>query len=491
MTLKFDALRIGLIPITLMLALGALEAEPNKPKLNEPRANEIEKAISNSIPSSALKHLGIGVMAQSLKTGDIIYEKNPDKLLIPASTTKILTAYTALKKLKPTSTFKTQILAKGVIQNGTLIGDIYLKGGGDPSLVSERMWMLVNDFTRSGVQKIEGNVIADGNYFDLEKRPSTRPQYLKDQAYAAPLGALSFNFNTTTIYVRSGGTKGTPPVIISDPENSYVEIVNQATTSAPNTKATITVSRIDSKTGDLGDTVLIRGQMPMGHKELRYFRNISSPSLYTTQMFVDFCKRRGIQIGGRVLEGTAPSDARLLVEFESLPIWQVVWGMNKFSNNFVADQILKKVGADSWGVPGTLTKGLTSVHDALQDIGIPPTSYHVVDGSGLSRETRLTPHQLVKVLSAAATDFTISAEFAASLGIAGEDGTLRRRLPSQATQMIIRGKTGSLDGVDALAGYLSKQDGDNIVFAILLNDPSGKHGRMTGWIDQIAKAISQ
>ncbi|NBT58747.1 D-alanyl-D-alanine carboxypeptidase/D-alanyl-D-alanine-endopeptidase, partial [bacterium] len=178
-----------------------------------------------------------------------------------------------------------------------------------------------------------------------------------------------------------------------------------------------------------------------------------------------------------------------VLEFDSQPLWQIVWGLNKFSNNFVADQLMKKIGAEMWGPPGTLQKGLATVQDVLEDIGISKNAYTIADGSGLTRSTQVTPRQILRVLVSAHRDFGIYPEFLSSLGVSGEDGTLRNRLPTSAGMNVLRGKTGSLDGVASLAGYVPSKDGELLAFAILLNDPQVKYGKMTGWVDQIARGI--
>jgi D-alanyl-D-alanine carboxypeptidase/D-alanyl-D-alanine-endopeptidase (penicillin-binding protein 4) len=184
-----------------------------------------------------------------------------------------------------------------------------------------------------------------------------------------------------------------------------------------------------------------------------------------------------------------PSTAKLLLEFESLPLWQIIWGMNKFSNNFVADQIAKKIGAEVWGEPGTLSKGTTAIADTLEDIGIPKKSYTISDGSGLTRNTRVTARQLHAVLKSAYRDLAFGPEFMASLGIANEDGTLRHRFANSNGVFSLRAKTGTLDGVSALAGYAQNADRETMAFVILLNDPKGKYGKMSPWADQIVSAI--
>lgn len=455
---------------------------------NEPIV-KLKSQIDSIVPAS--RNLDVGIYAVSLDRGDLIYDRNADDRLIPASVNKLFTAYVALKKLKPSFTFKTWVYMTGALYEGTLQGDLYIKGGGDPSLVSERLWMLVNDLYRSGIKKVNGNLYADSSYYDAETTPVSRPKYLKDQAYNAPIGALSFNFNTTTIYVKPGEKEGALPIIYTDPDNSYIDVVNQASTTKSSSQNTVVVSRTDFVKGDIGDTILLRGNIPLNSKEMRFYRNIVNPALYTAHMFKNFMEQREMKVSGVVKEVRVPEGARQLVEFESQPLWHLVWGMNKFSNNFVADQILKRVGAESWGVPGTMEKGVTTLADALEDLGIQKKSYTIQDGSGLTRNTRVTAKQITTVLVAAYKDFGIASEFQASLGIAGEDGTLKHRMLSMAGHPMIRAKTGTLDGVSSLAGYAQTESGERIAFTIILNDKKLKFGRMSGWVDEIAKAITR
>ncbi|NDD05190.1 MAG: hypothetical protein EB078_09815 [Proteobacteria bacterium] len=140
-----------------------------------------------------------------------------------------------------------------------------------------------------------------------------------------------------------------------------------------------------------------------------------------------------------------------------------------------------------WGPPGTLQKGVAAIQDIVEDLGFPKNSFSIVDGSGLTRSTQVTPKMIYQVLLSAHQDFGMYPEFISSLGIAGEDGTLRNRIPGSDNQAPLRGKTGTLDGVSSLAGYVPSKDGELLAFAILLNDPKLQQGRMSGWVDQIAK----
>lgn len=446
----------------------------------------IEKVISPNKP----KDIKAGILVSSAQTGEVFYEQNADELLIPASVNKVFTSYAALKKLKPNFTFKTHVLIKGAVHNETLAGDLYLRGGGDPSLVSERLWMLVNELMRSGIKKVLGNIVVDSSFYDSIRTPEARPKYLKDQAYNAPIGGLSFNFNTCTVYVKPGEKVGSSPIVYTDPENTYVDVVNQATTIKAGSSNTLAVNRTEYVKGDLGDTVLLRGGIPIDHKEVRFYKNIVNPALYSGHMLKTFMTQRGFKISGNVVEGTTPENAKQILEFESEPLWQIIWGMNKFSNNFVADQTMKRLGAEVWGIPGTMEKGISALENVLEDIGIPKNLYKIVDGSGLTRETRVTARQVARVLQVAYKDFSVAPEFVSSLSISGEDGTMKRRALA-VNESVIRAKTGSLDGVTSLAGYVNTADNELLVFTILLNDPKFKYGKMTSWADQVAAAVSK
>jgi D-alanyl-D-alanine carboxypeptidase/D-alanyl-D-alanine-endopeptidase (penicillin-binding protein 4) len=151
---------------------------------------------------------------------------------------------------------------------------------------------------------------------------------------------------------------------------------------------------------------------------------------------------------------------------------------------------MKRLGAEVWGIPGTMEKGITALENVLEDIGIPKNLYKIVDGSGLTRETRVTARQIGRVLQMAYKDFSSSPEFISSLGIGGEDGTMKRRTLA-INESIVRAKTGTLDGVSSLAGYVTSADSEILVFTILLNDPKLKYGKMAAWADQVAAAASK
>ena len=174
--------------------------------------------LGTIIDHSGLKKSDIGAYVTDLSK-KTYFELNGDKHFIPASITKLITAAAVLNAFGPNYKFHTQIFIDGDQDGTTLKGNIYLKGGGDPTFVSEKMWMLINDFTRLGIKKITGQIIVDESFFDSERFDPGREPDRNDRAYDAPIGALSFNWNSTTIYARPGAKVGDKALVSIDPEN--------------------------------------------------------------------------------------------------------------------------------------------------------------------------------------------------------------------------------------------------------------------------------
>ena len=436
------------------------------------------------------RHRGLeaAVSVRALFSGRMVYAFHDAQPLHPASVNKLFTSYAALKVLHPSFQFHTQIFAEGALKGGVLKGNLFVKGFGDPNLVSEQLWRLVNDLRRTGLKRVEGNLIVDSSFFGQSGTPETRPSYLRDQAYNSPIGALSFNFNTTSIFVLPGDTVGALPRVYVDPENPYVDVVNQAKTTAEGVNH-LHVSRLKYVPGDAGDTVLLRGTIPVSSPETVYYRNIVNPALYTGHMLTTFLSDRHITILGNVVEGTVPEHAQLLLDFKSRPLTQLVEDMNKFSNNFMADQLFFRVGAEIYSPPASLSKGQQAMIKVLTEAGLAASEFHIEDGSGLTRHTAVSARAITELLWRAHHDVTLGPEFEASLSLAQEDGTARKRFIGAEVAGKLRVKTGTMDGISALAGLCTNQAKETYLFSIVLNDRRQQWGNMRKWADKIVMAL--
>lgn len=412
------------------------------------------------------KDLGIYATLGAGKELKVLLDVNGNRVMIPASITKIATASATLAHFPPGYKFKTQLLTSGETKNGVLSGNLYLKGVGDPSFVSENMWFLVNVFTRTNIKKIEGDIIVDDSLFDKVRFDTSRQKERVDRAYDAPVGAMSFNWNSVNIFIRSNG-KGNGAQVNVDPENDYIRLVNKAKTAA-GSENKVLVDREDDKKF-FGDVIQVGGSIGQGLKEVVVFKNITQPDLWAGANLKSFLKQRGIELTGTVKNGVIPEKAEVAAESESKAIEQIVADMNKFSNNYVAEMLTKNLGAVKKTKDVSLNDGMQVINEHMQSLGIPTDQYQLESPSGLTRENKMSPFAMWKVLDHLRDDFRVQPEFLTSLPIAGIDGTLKKRMKNSPAERWVRAKTGFLTNVVSLAGYAGIDDGRVITFAFIYN----------------------
>ena len=414
----------------------------------------------------------------------IIFHLNADKKRIPASLIKIFTASTLLSRLSPTLTFTTRFLTTQNPTPPTLNGNMYLKGGGDPEFVSESLWNLVNNLSRTGLKHIKGNLIVDDSYFQTSPRSAkqstpTRQRLKTHFSYDAPSSALSFNWNTANIYIRPGLKIHHPLRISIDPFGLYFISLknNTRTTRAGGGKKSLT---LDKTPRGLREALVAGGTMPLGHKEVLIYRNVTYPALWTGFNALGFLKEKGITLSGKVLKGQTPGPGKNqgqnqkqtpvweLARWESRPLKDILKRMMKYSNNYMVEMLVKNLATHIDQKPGSLKQGLKIIQEHLRSLNI--TSYKMKDASGLSRYNRLTVREVARVLRHW-LDHPLQPEFEAALPLAGQDGTLKKRFTNHPAKKFIRAKTGSLTGVSALAGYLHTSSNKKLVFVFLFNGP--------------------
>lgn len=427
------------------------------------------------------EELSLYVAREGVKP-ETVLEINADTLKIPASITKIATASAVLSEFPPGHKFKTSLWIDGLVKSGTLKGHVYLKGGGDPSFVSENMWYLVNAFLRSGIRRIDGDIVVDDSLFDKIRFDDSREDARVDRAYDAPVGAMSFNWNSINIFVRPSAP-GESAHVVLDPENDYTVLVNKAKTSRGNGVA-IDVKKVAGKENE---TLTVGGQIGSSRAETVIFKNITQPDLWAGHNLRSFLGQRMISVTGKVRTGVTPTSATLAAESESKPVELTVLDMNKFSNNFVAEMLTKNLAAKA-STPATLAAGVEKIRMHLTSLGLKKDEFALVNPSGLTRENRFSARSMWKVLHHLRADFRVQPDFFASLPIAGVDGTLKRRMKGTAAERWVRAKTGLLTGVTALAGYAGTEDGDVYSFVFIHNgrrDESKVRAQFDDWLETL------
>ncbi|HRO67027.1 MAG TPA: D-alanyl-D-alanine carboxypeptidase/D-alanyl-D-alanine-endopeptidase [Pseudobdellovibrionaceae bacterium] len=432
-------------------------------------ASDLRKRLEAKIQASGVPAANMSLYITSGEEGDqIILDVNSKKGLIPASISKVATASAALEVFPPGHKFKTSLWVDGDLKDGVLKGRLILLGGGDPSFVSENMWFLVNQFLRSGIKKIDGDILVDDSLFDDVRYDESREDSRVDRAYDAPVGAMSFNWNSVNVFTRPAAAPGKPALVFLDPENGYTKLVNKTVTVAGSVRD-IKVER-KSGQGAAGDTLIVSGRIGTKSDEIVVFKNITKPDLWSGENLKSFLAQRNVEVTGKVLAGKLPKKAEKAAEAESKSIELVIADMNKFSNNYVAEMLTKNMAAMD-AKPAGLAKGVQRINRHLKDLGLPEEQLAFKNPSGLTRDNRLSAFAMWKVLNHLKTDFRVQPEFLMSLPISGVDGTLKSRMKSPKAQRWVRAKTGLLTGVTALAGYAGREDGKVFTFVFIHNGP--------------------
>lgn len=462
----------------------AADADAEEPVATESGAAEtsaslesLDWVIDSLLVKPDVRGTDVSIMIAPLDGDAPLYERNADALMMPASNMKVITSAAALAQLGADYQFATVFSTDAATVGPVLRGDVFIKGSGDPAIVSEELWQIAERFRTLGIERIEGDLVFDRSYFDDEWTTS-KDVADGDRAYHARTGALSANFNTVRVHVLPGDARGEPARVIVSPDVGFVEINNKATTCSSQRSSTIDVQRISVPTRAPGpdrgwpearNLVTVSGRIPEGSKGKVVYRSIDDPLWNFVASIESFLARAGVEFAGGLRPGEAPAEARELFIHESKPLSLVVRDMGKYSNNFVAEQLVKTLGAETAGAPGTTASGCAALKVHVASTGVDTTGLRIKDGSGLSRGNRLTTRAIATVIRTAANEFATFPEFLASLSVSGTDGTLSDRMGYGGLEGVIRAKTGLLDGVTAISGIMEATSGRRLVFSIITN----------------------
>ncbi|MDZ4083199.1 MAG: D-alanyl-D-alanine carboxypeptidase/D-alanyl-D-alanine-endopeptidase [Bdellovibrionales bacterium] len=488
---------MGLLFFSLQAASPEVALSSGAGKVRNSPQGSLATRLEAQVKQAGFKKDEVGVwISDGVNT---VYAHHADKKFIPASLSKIPTAAAALSVLPQGHKFKTTLVADPgntsvasnlTVPSGTLKGPLYLVGGGDPSFVSETIWFLVNEFTRTGVKEVDGDLVVDDSRFDSIRFGEDRQSQRVDRAYDAPLGAMSLNWNSVTAWVRPATKVGEPAQIVMDIASPFIRLQNKTKTGKAGQGFSISIERLKSDKPEDGETYLASGTIGFDHPEKAIYKSIRDPALWTAQSVKTFFEARGIKIKGSVRQGVAPSKALVLATAESKALPLIVSDMMKWSNNYVADMLVKNLAAEAGERPATTANGIKQVRQYIEKAaGLKASEFEFINGAGFTRENSLTPGQLGAVLTAVRNDFRIFPEFLASLPIAGVDGTLRSRFRGLEGTGWVRAKSGLLNGAIGLAGYAGDDQGRIYTFVLLFNGPAGKEDAARTLFDRLATTL--
>lgn len=364
-------------------------------------------------------------------TQDTIFSVNHTESMIPASNTKLFTTATALELLSGDFLLSTKILAdQDDLSDGIISGNIYIKGFGNPTFTTEDLENLVNELYQSGLRKITGNVIGDDTYFD---NVYSRDDWISEEranVKLPPISALVIDRNKTIVTKKSKG------------------------------------------------------------RYKNYFINIDNPPLFAAKKLKEVLVSYGIVVEGKYISGQAGDTAKILAE-SSIELRELIKLINKNSDNFYAECLFKTLGSAYSGQQGNSFFSTQAILKYIEDNGIFSEGTTIVDGSGISRFDQVTAGALVGLLEKIYFNIRQFDDFYNSLSIAGFDGTLKKRLIGTPAENNFRGKTGTLNGVSSIAGYVTTDDGDDIIVCIMFEFTKGGASKHKSIQDEIIEVLAR
>ncbi|THU05537.1 D-alanyl-D-alanine carboxypeptidase/D-alanyl-D-alanine-endopeptidase [Lampropedia puyangensis] len=396
-----------------------------------------------------------------------------DALVSPASTMKLVTTYAALDRLGPAYTWHTRIYTDGPISEGSLRGNLYIQGGGDPKLVMERLWALLRQLQQRGIKVIVGDIVLDRSAFVL---PAHNPAAFDDEPlrpYNAAPDALLLNFKSVVMRFVPDTSQGLAHVQLSPPM-AHLSVP----TSVPlNTKSkncpTNWRNQLQLDASQSGQWSMA-GSYPAACGELNWAVAYPDPVVFANKAVEGMWREMGGSLTGSVHAGVTPAGLAPLLTEPSLSLTEIVRDVNKYSNNVMADHVFLAQGS----VGG---RGQAMTYEAAQaaieqwwvrKVGNPAGSLIIDNGSGLSRTARVTAHAMGTMLTQA-WHSAVMPELLASLPAVGVDGTMRRSRATGSAHI----KTGSLQNVNAIAGYVHANSGKRYVLVAIVNDANAASAR--------------
>lgn len=427
---------------------------------------DVSQELAGVVNNADKKLAGtFSVSVRDLTVDKDVFNHNSDVDVIPASVAKIFTSVSVLSLLGPDFQVPTEIWVPARF-NKPYKGDVYLRGYGDPSMVDEYLWVLARDLVAKGVVEVDDLYVDNSMFVDARGR-------LGERAYQAAESAVPLNFNSLAITVVPGNI-GSRPLVFTNPVSGILLDNAAKTVQGSQTDLALEVNQTSSGTINVSlGGVIGREVAPKTH-----YRAIDTPGLYLGNALKRHLEFFGVAVRGVVAIKQVPSDAVMAHEAHSRLISEVLKGLNRYSNNFTAEQLAFLLGQDSLGRLSH-ERGVARVQTFVNRNIRGGARVRLVDASGLSRDNRTTTRALVGALDYAWNSFEIMPEFLSSLARFGGTGTLEKRLPglvSEGSQIVtgLRAKTGTLTGVSSLAGYARSAEGHLLAFAIIYNGQASK-----------------
>ncbi|MDR2240753.1 MAG: D-alanyl-D-alanine carboxypeptidase/D-alanyl-D-alanine-endopeptidase [Zoogloeaceae bacterium] len=466
----FPLLRLPLFrrfssPILLLAALLIF------PAMAHAQADSLPPPVARALQTAGVPAFAVAIFVQEVDARAPRLSVNAAAPMNPASVMKLLTTYAGLELLGPAYTWRTEVYAAGPIRDGVLTGDLVLKGYGDPKLGLEQFWLLLRQLRAKGLREIRGDLVLDRAYFAAQPHDPARFDNEPLRPYNVGPDALLLNYKSIRLDFALDAADGSVTVS-AEPALAQLELVNLVKPG----KGACGSAWYD----DIGMEFIPAGasarlilsgsySVACGEKS-RHVAVFDHPQ-FIAGVFRPLWSELGGRFEGVVREGGAPAGARLLARAESPALAEVVREINKFSNNVMARQLYLTLGAETGKPPARNAEANAALRAWLERKGLRIPELSIENGAGLSRSDRISADSLARLLAAAWAS-PVMPEFIASLPLAGVDGTMRKRLAGDAIAGQTHVKTGYLEGVRALAGYVLDKNGKRVIVVFLANHPN-------------------
>jgi D-alanyl-D-alanine carboxypeptidase/D-alanyl-D-alanine-endopeptidase (penicillin-binding protein 4) len=439
-------------------------------------ANRLPAPVLQALKRQGLPPEGLSVYVHEVGAETPLVAVAADTPRNPASVMKLVTTLAALEELGPAYAWKTEAYATGAVRNGRLEGDLYLKGYGDPYLVIEHFWRLLRGLHNAGVREIAGDLVLDQSYFSPQTEDPGEFDGQPLRAYNVLPSALLVNFQAVNFRFVPGPQR---VQILADPLPTHIEIDNRLKLTRSSChgwgrnlsmRVARQARRDDAHAATAVEKVIFSGSYDAVCGENELFRVVSESTPYIHGVFQRLWREQGGSFEGGVREALVPANARLLHAIASPPLADIIRGVNKYSNNVMTRQLLLTLGAEKVSVPGAVDKGVLAIRAWLERRGLHFHELTLENGSGLSRGERISTRHLGELLLAGWAS-PYMPEFMSSFPISAMDGTLKRRFAGSPLEGRVHLKTGSLNAVRSMAGYVLDRQGRRIAVVGVHNHP--------------------
>jgi D-alanyl-D-alanine carboxypeptidase/D-alanyl-D-alanine-endopeptidase (penicillin-binding protein 4) len=461
--------------------LSPVLGEPPASRVPEAEVERLGNALEVFASDKLFDGLEVGLSLRCNRDPSLLASHRGDRLMTPASGAKLLTTAAALALLPLDTRFKTAVRAR--LESGRATG-LTLVGGGDPALDIPDLERLVDRLVEAGLTRIDGPIAYDTTYFADSSTPPAFDTKKTDAAYRPEVPALGLSSGAFTITVKPGKKSGAPVIVTTSPSVPSIIVENSATT-APG-KA---IDKLVIEARDAGSRtrVIVSGTLGEKAPNQGVRKRLADPALTTAEVFAELLERRGLLARQEGLK-RARSDAPEVAFIEGRPLPEIVEIINKTSNNFMAETLFKQLASYRSPTPATWARADEVTSATLIGLGLPASSFDVVNGSGLYAGTRITPNAMTALLSRHHPPSPAHDAFRSSLAVSGESGTLKNRLKKLKGR--VSGKTGTLDDALSLSGYIQRDDCP-LSFAIFVNGKIGPRApKVVARIDRLISSLA-